>query len=149
VVEGGLIVRLSRPGEWPSAVGSSGIPDEPEVPGGVQASRTSRHRAILDRWQPQEWYQPRTAPVGLIDGCAEVDPEITARERAWINRRVHVTGGVSRMCLRRVGSFVYALTTDATSTIEGGGVVVEASPREGLLVRLEIAVPFPTSDVPL
>jgi hypothetical protein len=113
------------------------------------ATRSDRHQATLARWRAQEWYRSCAAAIGLVDACAVVDPAITARERAWVNGRVRATDGVSHMRLWRHGPLTFELTTDATRTVECDGVVAYIGPGRGLLMRLEIAIPFATRDLPL
>lgn len=144
-----LVVRLSPLSAAPASAAQVDAMAGPADPAASTGTRSDRHQATLARWRAQEWYRSRATAIGLVDACAVIDPAITARERAWVNGRVRATDGVSHMRLWRRGPLTYALTTDATRTVECDGVVAYIGPGRGLLVRLEIAIPFATCDLPL
>jgi len=118
-----LVVRAApaRGAHVDAIAGSADSADSP-------ATRSDRHRTALVRWRAKESYGSCATAVGRLDACAVVDPAITARECAWVNGRVRVTGGVARVRLWRRGPFTCALTTDATRTVVSDGVVAYVGP---------------------
>jgi hypothetical protein len=149
VRQGELVIRLCALDGHP--VNGPAPPERSDdiPPRDPTEGRVRRHQGTLGRWQPENWYRPRSDAVGLVEGCASVDPSITDRERAWINERVRVTGGMSTLRLSRVGAFRYMLVTDATRTIECGGSTFLVRSGSRLLVCVEIGVPFTTRELPL